>query len=224
MYYQTERELQSVLVNLDFGISTFKTKPMIRREISIGGCKPDVVCVHFMNQSDIVLSQFQWSYKHVYVIWLLRKWHRLTSETISLISFEKPDRINLIIGDLIRSHIVIQKETGELTLSDFMLGIQAEVIAVEAKLFRWKEAIKQAKRYQMFADKVFVAMDVDGVPKEQEIVALFEDLGIGLCVVLPTGLEWIVNPRTNTYSIGHEREYIIASVINPSHQLLWSRR
>ena len=51
-------------------------------------------------------------------------------------------------------------------------------IAVELKLTRWKKALKQALRYQLCADLVYVA-----VPKETAMrvdVSQFEAVGIGI--------------------------------------------
>jgi hypothetical protein len=58
-----------------------------------------------------------------------------------------------------------------------------EVIAVEAKQTRWREAILQAKRYKFFADQSYIAVWKETVPRVD--LSLLETHNLGLISVEP---------------------------------------
>jgi hypothetical protein len=224
MRYKTERDLQIEIASLDFGLVGFPDISYVRREVPVGGCIPDLVTIGFYEMPSTEYWPNNWSYKHSYVIWLLRQWKRLTAETIASLSFESLHRVKPIIQDLVESGAAVQTESGALILSKAVASIQAEVIAVEAKLRRWREALDQAIEYKTFADRVFVAMDSFGAPTEDGVLRKFFEYRVGLCAITTEGVEWLVYPRSNKQKRGHAREYLVTSAIVPSRQTLWSRR
>lgn len=56
------------------------------------------------------------------------------------------------------------------------------LIAIEFKLKNWRRALKQAFRYENFANEVYVILDREQASKAIENVALFEAANVGLIV------------------------------------------
>ena len=98
------------------------------------------------------------------------------------------------------------------------------MVAIEAKLCRWRDALRQAETYTQFADRVVVAMDLHGVPRASSAASLFRKRGIGLCGLSPHATEWLVRPESNPDCRGPEWEYLVATAPAPSAQTLWSLR
>lgn len=222
--FASERELQKELAGInDIDLDGAYTTTFVRREVPVKGCIPDLVYVRFQNVPDSGLWPAKWSFYHTFVVWLLRHKPQLRLEAIAEECYEPPTgRIQVTLRDLAKSGAVEKLETGEIKLSSRMQEVEAEVIAVEAKLKRWREAMDQAESYQEFADQVFVAMDAALVPREPEVLVEFENKGIGLCAVMPGSIEWLVYPRCNSRSSA-EKEYLITSAAS-CRQTLWSRR
>ena len=57
------------------------------------------------------------------------------------------------------------------------------LIAIEAKLTRWLDALEQAYEYRRFADRVFVALPADCIAPALRARPMFERAGIGLLAV-----------------------------------------
>ena len=57
------------------------------------------------------------------------------------------------------------------------------IIAVEAKLSRWKDALNQAKHYQTFANESYIAMPAQVIGRNATALAACADVGIGVIAV-----------------------------------------
>lgn len=190
----------------------------------MGGQIPDFVSIGFKGYPEEIPWPRSWSYRHSFVTWLLRQQPRISAEAVAQHAFETPERTNPIIRDLIRSGAVIQSQGGYLELASAIAAQQAEVIAIEAKLKRWKQALEQARNYKRFANVVVVAMDPDGIPRSPDSKRVFRQSGIGLCAVARGAVEWLVRPSLLKGPLGPESEYLIRSATASDRQALWSWR
>ncbi len=224
MSYKTEKDLQLELFATDFEF--FDSCPVFfkRREVRVGECIPDLVSIHFHEDVSYHTWPKKWSYQYSYIVWLLRRWKCLTPQDIASLAYDEEKRIGLLIDHLIKNDIAFERETGEIMLSEKTLSVKAEVVAVEAKLRNWRDALSQAMRYKDFADLVIVAMDASNAPIEENIVKMFDEQKIGLCGVTHGLVNWIVYPRKQAVKLGHEKEYLVLSATMPSTQILWDKR
>lgn len=223
--FHSERELQAQLAHLDLGIEGSYSITFQRREVPVGPCIPDLIYVRFAQPPDPLLWPRRWTFRHSFALWLLRQDVALTLKAIAERFYESPDGgIKQTMHDLIRSGAVIENPSQTFGLSPAMRAVQAEVIAVEVKLSRWTRALEQAQSYLRFADRSFVAMDARQAPKRSSVLDKFLELGIGLCVLLPQSMEWLVMPQPAKGLHGCDREYLIASAASKSRQTLWSVR
>ncbi len=71
-------------------------------------------------------------------------------------------------------------------LTDRAVGLlRMDVIAIEAKLTRWKDALEQARSYQDYSDRSYVALDARRVHVTDSMVSEFEKYGVGLIMCRP---------------------------------------
>lgn len=95
------------------------------------------------------------------------------------------------------------------------LPIADEVIAIEAKLKDWKRGFIQANRYQVCADKVYLALpkEISHLPDQN----LFRKFGIGLITfdVNQKKLEVLVKPREKKINkLNDKRNYVSEFFLN----------
>ena len=222
MYYRNERDLQAELAMLDFGLFKPDLAKYSRRELPVGNCRPDLLCVYIENMPDVQIWPHNWSHKHSYVIWVLRNKHKVSPENIAKYSYEREKKIQPILDDLINKNILTWTDPNKLSLSAPIKNMQANVVAVEAKLKNWREALSQAKHYKEFANIAIVAMDASNIPIAKTILAEFVNNGIGLCAVSPRAIDWVIRPRKSTTVPSHQKEYIVMSAAHPKTQTAWS--
>jgi hypothetical protein len=56
----------------------------------------------------------------------------------------------------------------------------AKMVAIEAKLTRWRDALRQAREYRKYADRVFVALPESEARKARMALEAFTAAGVGL--------------------------------------------
>ena len=221
MNYRKEKELQVDLVAKNLEVMDLNNC-FIRTEVAVGECVPDIIIVGFSDNLSKINYPKKLTSRHIFILWLIKQSKQITPIEIAEKSFQRLNKVNQIIKDLLISGTVIKSETGELRLQETIASLHSEVVAIEAKLYNWAQAFEQAKRYQDFADKVIVAMDADRTPRREEIIARFKDKKIGLCAVSPTVLEWLVYPEYE-YVDSFEKEFIVTSTLSSNHTF-WERR
>lgn len=223
--FQSEAALQLSLEQLDAVRDERFPYAFVRREVPVGGCIPDLVMVRFAEAPSVGAWPARPTFRHALAVWLLRRHGgRLHLETIASKAFEAPDAMDRALADLLTTGALRKSNTGAFYLTPSFARIAVEVIAVEAKLRRWRDAIEQAAQYARFADQALVAMDIGGAPRSPKVLFEFRQRGIGLLAAGRRTFEWLVPPRRNSHRLGPERDYLVASAVASRSQTLWYRR
>lgn len=76
-------------------------------------------------------------------------------------------------------------------------SVVENVVAIEAKLKNWKQALKQAYRYRRFSDFSIVLMDADNVTPALKAENVFMEYGIGLASLNEKGCKILISPAKN---------------------------
>ena len=188
-----------------------------RMEYPVNSCIPDILYVGFRSTTSNENWPTKWSYLHSSILSLLRHKDKLTVNELSNSIFEDPKRIQPIIQNLETSELIIEDEYGYLSLSNELMHLSGEIIAIELKLFRWEEALNQAINYLSFSNKAIVAMDIESLPDD---ITPFQENGIGLFGVSEDDIVWKIKPKYHEVS-NFNWEYIINSVFIPTRQKGW---
>jgi hypothetical protein len=138
--------------------------------------------------------------------------------------FDRRPRIDRLLDELIDAGALIAPTVDTVRLSEDLRTLRMEVIAVEAKLSRWNEALDQAVSYRAFADRSLVAMDADRIDEASpRMTEAFNRAGIGLVVVDNDGGQLVHRGRTQRRSTP-QKDYVCFSALGARNQTLWARR
>jgi len=222
MVFQRERDLQLHLAAMTAVFSESFGVTFSRREVPLGRCIPDLIYVRLAEMPPTKILPRHTSYQHSYILWLLKQHGRMHLDTLAALSYDSVERIKPLATDLLRAGSIIETD-GSLQLAPTLESLECEIVAVEAKMKDWRQALVQAESYQEFADRVFVAMDPSGVPTKLDVIQLFRERQIGLCGV-GQDITWIVYPPLHRQPLGPDHEYLLASALAPARQHLWERR
>jgi len=222
--FQSERELQSHLARTAARLVPDGGAMLVRREMPVGGCIPDLLLVTVTSSPAESLWPQTFSYRHACVLAELRRFTALHRTTLASRLYEEEDRLDDLISDLTRSESVEETTTGSLRLSEGMRSLRVSVMAIEAKLSRWSEALAQAKNYCAFADRTMVALDAGLFDRShRRALAQFRRAGVGLCLVDRDG-PVLLHPGRRVERATAKREYVCSSVFQTRSQELWMRR
>jgi hypothetical protein len=219
--FRAESELQQYLAEWNWIAFLGRRAVRLRREMPIGGCIPDLVVVGFGATPPERLWPRRWTYRHAHVVATLRR-RSLRLKTLAARCFDSPERLQPVVTDLLLNGTLRESKTGVLALSKRIRGLKAEVVAVEAKLERWSDALEQARSYRGFSNRVIVAMDAERAPRSKRVLRRFAQAGIGLWRVSARGIEVLLQPRPRRVATS-EWEYVVASAVASRNQTLWMR-
>lgn len=95
----------------------------------------------------------------------------------------------------------IQEPKGLFGIPDVII-YNGNVIAIEYKLKNWKQAMKQAYRYQSFSYETYVVLDNYYIENAKNNLSMFEKFNIGLCAVEKGNIKFYFKPKKKKpYSI-----------------------
>jgi DNA-binding MarR family transcriptional regulator len=223
MSYNYERDLVKSFHNQNLAIFNKYELLISKKEVPVSECIPDLIFIGVNNYPESSWFKKRLSSKHHYIIWLLKKMGDLDVPSLAEMSYMRASKISTLVQELIKADYIKDQQNGYYALSQRYASIEAKVIAVEAKLRNWKQALSQAIRYSQFADLVMVAMDSDSVLGRVNIIEEYKAHNIGLCAVSSDETQWLVTPIERC-TLSFEKEYLIASAIAFSNQTLWSCR
>jgi hypothetical protein len=90
-----------------------------------------------------------------------------------------------------------------------------EIYAIEAKLYRWRDAIKQASTYRKFADRAYVALPESTI--SSLVLGESEANGVGVIAVGPGGAIRVLTSAISTTSVSAARLWLLSRLMPGSH-------
>jgi len=108
-----------------------------------------------------------------------------------------PAALDRHLERLIADRFVIATPSGALRRVDGWVPLHSRIVAVELKLGRFAEVLRQAAANRSFADESFVALPAEAARRlaSERGLAPFARLGVGVLAVSGDGCEVLVNPR-----------------------------
>lgn len=90
----------------------------------------------------------------------------------------------------------------------------SQILALEAKMLKWRDALNQAHIYQRYADKAYVVLPEATAERALKARDEFESLGIGLLSVSTSRLTLLINAEQSS---GHDwrREFVYSRLAVP---------
>lgn len=106
---------------------------------------------------------------------------------------------------------LVRRERGGLIVPNTSWVTRPRLIAIEAKLRRWRDALSQAIEYTRFANKAYVLLPEASAEPAIRKRAQFEKPGIGLLVYGESGLR-VIFPAVALLDHDWRREYLLSRV------------
>ncbi len=184
--FQLEAQLCSVLSSTILRALDSTGRATLLTEVQVGLVIPDllVVCAEAAVGPIGDLTGFEsWI-----VAELLRARSRKT-ETLASRLFARPEKTDAALRSLERRGAIHRASPTTVMLRDDWFPRTSEVVAVEAKLLRWREAIDQATDYLRFANRSYVALPEETLKQRAGIAVACRQRGLGLMSVSTRGVE-----------------------------------
>lgn len=165
---------------------------LVFSQVAVGSTIPDLVIVRQPQQRTtekrVRLSDFE--------AWIVAElWGRgaLREPTLTRRLYTRSPRTQLALHKLERLGLVRRTPAGSYVLTDVM-NRNVEVLAVEAKLTRWREAIEQARDYLRFSMASYVALPESVVQSNSDIARACKKAQVGLLAVSAAGVRVVSRP------------------------------
>jgi hypothetical protein len=113
----------------------------------------------------------------------LRQWGPTRIDLLEIrCGFERHGLRQGALKRLTNSGTLLRERGGRVTLCpEYVQG--TKIVAIEAKLTKWRDALDQAVHYRRYADETFVLLPAQNAEPAIKARADFEDAGVGLLVV-----------------------------------------
>jgi hypothetical protein len=113
---------------------------------------------------------------------ILSSLRRLGTANVDAIArevFMRAEPVRRLLLGRLSSWYLVQNYDGEFKTAKAWVS-QSEIIAIEAKLTRWRDAIAQAAAYRRYADRTFVLLPMQNAVIAAQHKAAFAEAGVGL--------------------------------------------
>jgi hypothetical protein len=113
----------------------------------------------------------------------LRQWGPTRIDLLEIrCGFERHGLRQGVLKRLTNSGALLRERGGRVTLAPKYVE-RTKIVAIEAKLTKWRDALDQAALYRRYADEAFVLLPAQNAEPALKARADFEDAGVGLLVV-----------------------------------------
>lgn len=169
-------------------------------EVQVGSVIPDLVLVDPRRVGSSVgsLTGFE--------TWIVADLLRSRSRRVKTLSrrlFARPEATTRAVARLERVGFLARASEASFSLREDSFPRDAEVVAIEAKLRRWREAIDQATEYLLFANCSYVALPKETIDGSMGILPACRHRGLGVIAVAPAGIHVVRKaPRHQPRSAG----------------------
>ena len=152
----------------------------IHREVSVGRSVADVVVA--LMPENLVRIPPTLSVQDSVIVGALRSNGSTRIDLLERLCGMPPMSLRRgIIDRLQNARVVSRGQGGLVSLGRWCRS--GMLIAIEAKLTKWLDALEQARAYRQFADQVYVALPADRVQPALKARAMFEHNSVGLLSV-----------------------------------------
>jgi hypothetical protein len=162
----------------------------IGREVVVGGSIADVV-VLLGGVAPAVAVRKPLSVGESVVLSVLRRDGATTSDELTR-RCGLNGKTKRVLGRLDRLGLVKSTATGRVAAKRSWLNT-TKIVAVEAKLLRWRDALAQATTYRRYADESYVALPEAYAQPALEGAEFFRAAGVGLVVVSEHGARCVIS-------------------------------
>jgi len=184
--FQLEAELCRVLATGVRGALKVSDGAPLLSELQVGQVIPDMLLV--LADTARLKCKVELSGFESWIVAELLGGRSRRPETLAARLYARPEQTVKALDRLERRGAVYRSTSTTFMLREGWFPRQSEVVAVEAKLARWRDAIEQAKAYLRFANRAYVALPAETINRAGGILDACRLRGIGLLSVSHHGV------------------------------------
>lgn len=185
-----------------------RDKCRLAQELTVGHSIADLVILranftHFWPEGPLSIAESA----------ILSSLRRLGAANVDLIAkevFMQAEPVRRLLLGRLSSWYLVRNIGGEFRSSKAWVS-QSEIIAVEAKLMRWRDALSQAAAYRRYADRAFVLLPAASALTAAQHKDVFAEAGVGL-LSYADGSVVHVFPAQKTREHKWHREFAISRI------------
>lgn len=179
--FRFEREMLEPLASA-IGVvisATPAARLSLLREPPIGPVIPDLLIGVWPSARPITLRH-RCTIGEAHVVAILENTASVRRSDLARQLYVSTQTVNRLTARLLKCGAVAEGPKGWLTLAPEFSTRDIELVAIEAKMRRWRDALAQARTYRTFANRSFVVVDGNQVRSSRQLVNAFADAGVGL--------------------------------------------
>lgn len=181
----------------------------VAHEFPIGQSIADMVILRPVNEQ--VWPEAPLTVAESVVLSTLRQLGAARADTIGRQVFMPAEEVRALLdGRLAEWQLVRSRARGMIEARAAWVR-EAEVVAIEAKLTRWRDALKQATFYRRYADRAFVLLPRASAETAFHHADMFLSAGVGLLAYDVQGVSSLIRGRKAKLHSWH-REYALSRV------------
>ena len=164
-------------------------------EPTVGNMIPDVVLARATE--NLILPKKPFSLVEAHILALIEEHRELSELEVLAYLYLTESGARRAFAGLRKSGLIQKTDTGKMAVDSSAFTRAVEIIAIELKLRRWREALTQARTYLKFADRAYVVLDGNQVQPDSAMEEEFRSVSVGLFLHRGFWLEKIIEaPRT----------------------------
>lgn len=213
--FRFEKDLFAVLLEKSPGALNLQDGPFhVLSETQVGTRIPDLLIVCSNTEQGGALPKL--SYFDCTIVATTIRAGTVTVETLAETTFSPATEIARRVDRLVRRGLLTHDDNDRFRFSPRALPTKLRVVAVEAKLTRWKDALAQARTYLAFANEAYVAMPAQTVRRNVSALTACADAGIGVIAVDELDVS-IVLQAVHRQPMSPEWVRVVSSVVALPH-------
>lgn len=171
------------------------------RKYPVGAIVPDLVLVISKRATVQSVKPKKLSMIDCSILFAISQSKGATLATIAGKIFVRESLIHASVERLVKSGVITTRG-GHLTIRKEVTKQTAQVLSIEAKLTRWRDAITQAKAYLRFSNAAYVALPMAQIARLKDVKAACKLAGVGLISVNQETCRIIVRAPVSLASTG----------------------
>ena len=165
------------------------------REPTVGSVIPDILVGTWHRRHTLRTSRL--TFVEASVLACVQRHGPLTPSTLLATIHLSTRAADKVLSKLLMVGAVTQLANGCLAITSRQTAPWLSLLAFEAKLRRWKEALDQAKIYLRFANRAFVVLDEATTTLSAPMSAAFVSAGVGLYLQSRTSTRLVIKARVH---------------------------
>lgn len=162
----------------------------VTTHVPVGSVIPDVLLAH--SRAEPIPALKNLTFLDAAVLSCIQHYGKASLADTHRLLHVTPAATQRVFSELTRAKLLSKSDDGTYVLNGALDSGACEILGIEVKLSRWREALAQAFSYLRFATAAYVVLDGLGFNPRPSVRNYFRDSGIGLVLQFGTRTELVI--------------------------------